>query len=514
MDITEFEWLDPARVDAVEDPANGTPWLMLKSAEGEEDDTLSGDRMVKYVSASARRKYAQSGVAMPNGDFPIPDEGHLKSATGHLGGYTGDRSAAKRHIIKRAKALGLTHLLPEDWHVSKALGSQGDYAQVEFPSPDAEMGQTREMHPDAGPKSGNVEQDGGHVDPGSYGAGTHPDAEEGDGLGDTAPNKKLPLAQAKRQTRAMARKATEGGMQDEAEVAGDMHMEGDKAPNGAHEAAEAEDEAEGQTRRLKRKGGSNATDQQRREDAQTQKAKRKKKSISRKNADTSPGNRAWQAKDVELAAEAVAHMREALDLASQFESRERQEASKAVKQISAAVRKLSAVSPSNAAKEIENMTQEELDDIVNRRVAKAVKTARKDADRKAEKAAKQATKKAAKKAAKVEKSAGAAGAEDVASLAQRLANVEGQPTRPQPMLNGTGVAAAVQRGQKAEDVLKALRDQVDKEPEGSRSWRDAQAELTKGAFVLAEHERQATPGPQGIGRPLFKSTTIRPGARV
>lgn len=78
----------------------------------------------KYVSAAKRDEYATSGVAMPNGDFPIPDEGHLKSAVGHWKDYTGDKAEAKSHIIKRAKALGLTNLLPDDWD-----GGSGDEAK-------------------------------------------------------------------------------------------------------------------------------------------------------------------------------------------------------------------------------------------------------------------------------------------------------------------------------------------------------------------------------------------------
>jgi hypothetical protein len=76
--------------------------------------------LVKFVSAAQRRKDADSGVAMANGDFPIPDRGHLESAIGHLGDYTGDKAAARRHIIARARALGLVSMLPDGWHVSKA----------------------------------------------------------------------------------------------------------------------------------------------------------------------------------------------------------------------------------------------------------------------------------------------------------------------------------------------------------------------------------------------------------
>lgn len=87
----------------------------------------------KYVSAAKRDEYAKSGIAMPNGDFPIPDEGHLRSAVGHYGGYTGDKAAAKKHIIARARALNLVRLLPDDWGVAGADASKG--AMMPAPTP-------------------------------------------------------------------------------------------------------------------------------------------------------------------------------------------------------------------------------------------------------------------------------------------------------------------------------------------------------------------------------------------
>lgn len=88
---------------------------------GNEPDGPVGDGadLSKAVSADQRKQYADSGVAMPNGDFPIPDEGHLRSAVGRLGNYQGDKAAAKKHIVKRARALGLVDALPDDWGVSK-----------------------------------------------------------------------------------------------------------------------------------------------------------------------------------------------------------------------------------------------------------------------------------------------------------------------------------------------------------------------------------------------------------
>lgn len=109
----------------VESPDEGDP----QDADGTKVDepdlvkvvvAVDGELLLKFVSAAQRDKDAKSGVAMANGDFPIPDEGHLKSAIGHLGNYTGDKAAAKRHVISRARALNLSNLLPEDWNVSKA----------------------------------------------------------------------------------------------------------------------------------------------------------------------------------------------------------------------------------------------------------------------------------------------------------------------------------------------------------------------------------------------------------
>src|SRR5215831_566529 len=88
--------------------------------ETEADDAEAEPDLDKAINAAARNRMASSGVAMPNGDFPIPDEGHLRSSIGHLGNYTGDKAAAKAHIVSRARALGLTNLLPDEWGVAKA----------------------------------------------------------------------------------------------------------------------------------------------------------------------------------------------------------------------------------------------------------------------------------------------------------------------------------------------------------------------------------------------------------
>lgn len=519
MDITEFEWLDPERVDAVGSPANGTPWLMVKS-EAEDGPVYSEDGMVKFVSAAARRKFARSGVAMANGDFPIPDEGHLKSAIGRLGNYHGDVGKAKRHIIKRARALGLTHLLPADWGVSKDMDSQAEDENVEFPSPESTQGQTREMHPGSGPKSGDVSQDGGDPPSSRY---TKPprDLKQGDGLGDTAPSKTVPKGQALGQTQGLTRKS-EGENQDFADADHpEADMTGDAAPNGAAEARDAETEGETQTRENERKGGKGSGDQMRREGAQTQKAKRR---IEGDNPeDTKPHSPQWEGKDAALAEGAHQLLSQAMELVQQFESREKAEirSKKAIKahypDIRHAAKLLTGLANGKtvtgpATKEIEDMTQDELIKLLDQRDAAKRKAEMKKA-RKAQKAIQEAdpeavqarqARKAAKAARKVAKAAGAALdtdrltkgltealAQAVRPLEDRLANVENQPARAVPMASAAGLGdTAGPRGSYDASAFKALEDRVAAAQSPAERQR-AGAELLKAKMIATERLREA-----------------------
>ena len=65
-------------------------------------------------STSERRRLAASGAAMPDGSFPIANEADLRNAIQSVG-RASNYEAARRHIIRRARALGLTEMLPEDW---------------------------------------------------------------------------------------------------------------------------------------------------------------------------------------------------------------------------------------------------------------------------------------------------------------------------------------------------------------------------------------------------------------
>jgi hypothetical protein len=88
--------------------------------ESKEEDTEMTDEMQemeekRFFSAEEREKLA-GGAAMPDGSFPIKNAEDLKNAI-HLVGRAKNPAAAKAHIIKRAKALGLVSQLPESWNV-------------------------------------------------------------------------------------------------------------------------------------------------------------------------------------------------------------------------------------------------------------------------------------------------------------------------------------------------------------------------------------------------------------
>ena len=65
-------------------------------------------------SMESRRRMAASGQAMPDGSFPIANREDLRRAIQSVG-RASNYDAARRHIIRRARALGATDMLPEDW---------------------------------------------------------------------------------------------------------------------------------------------------------------------------------------------------------------------------------------------------------------------------------------------------------------------------------------------------------------------------------------------------------------
>lgn len=89
----------------------------------------------KEFSTERRKKLAKSGAAMPHGGFPIENKSDLANAV-QAYGRAKDPAAAKAHIIKRARALGATSDLPDDWAVKdgkeQTMNMMLDGVPVEF----------------------------------------------------------------------------------------------------------------------------------------------------------------------------------------------------------------------------------------------------------------------------------------------------------------------------------------------------------------------------------------------
>lgn len=68
----------------------------------------------RVFNAEQRKKAAKSGAAMSDGSFPIENTKDLSNAIRAIG-RAKNPAAAKAHIKTRAKALGATSMLPDDW---------------------------------------------------------------------------------------------------------------------------------------------------------------------------------------------------------------------------------------------------------------------------------------------------------------------------------------------------------------------------------------------------------------
>lgn len=74
----------------------------------------------KDFSPEKREELAKSGVALPDGSFPIENINDLKNAISAFG-RSKDQEETAKHIAKRAKALGKEDMIPQTDIFQKAL---------------------------------------------------------------------------------------------------------------------------------------------------------------------------------------------------------------------------------------------------------------------------------------------------------------------------------------------------------------------------------------------------------
>jgi hypothetical protein len=96
-------------------------WNQIQNAKKSFESNMEDEEVMEKrdYSPKQRRAMASRGQAMPDGSFPIADEADLRNAIQSVG-RAANYESARRHIIRRARALGLVDLLPEDWKVKKS----------------------------------------------------------------------------------------------------------------------------------------------------------------------------------------------------------------------------------------------------------------------------------------------------------------------------------------------------------------------------------------------------------
>lgn len=75
-------------------------------------------------NTASRRRDAKAGRAMPGGRFPIDNKADLRNAIRAVGRAKGGekgRDAVRRFIMKRARALGASSMIPDDWRSDGSL---------------------------------------------------------------------------------------------------------------------------------------------------------------------------------------------------------------------------------------------------------------------------------------------------------------------------------------------------------------------------------------------------------
>lgn len=82
--------------------------------------------MAEFTTAQ-RKQMAKAGTAMPDGGYPIRNRDDLKNAIQAVGraGSPQEIAAARRFIMKRARALDLASMIPPNWNSDGTVKSGG-----------------------------------------------------------------------------------------------------------------------------------------------------------------------------------------------------------------------------------------------------------------------------------------------------------------------------------------------------------------------------------------------------
>lgn len=87
---------------------------VVKNHSRKDRDRVSKLRGHKVFSENQRDNLAERGYALPDGSYPIKSKRDLANAISAYG-RSKNPEIVKQHIKKRARVLGETSLLPDNW---------------------------------------------------------------------------------------------------------------------------------------------------------------------------------------------------------------------------------------------------------------------------------------------------------------------------------------------------------------------------------------------------------------
>jgi hypothetical protein len=123
---TEIESSEEGQETIVEPEADDP--VVVKLSDGTEflvDADGSITIQKRKFSAKQRKKDAKNSDAEADGSYPIENKQDLRNAI-RAYGRSKNKAATKRHIIARARALGASDLIPDDWKDTKKVNVNAD----------------------------------------------------------------------------------------------------------------------------------------------------------------------------------------------------------------------------------------------------------------------------------------------------------------------------------------------------------------------------------------------------
>jgi hypothetical protein len=109
-----------------------TTMALTAAATAAEERMMNVDAYIESFETmppAKRDKLAKAGKALPDGSYPIENVADLKRAISAYG-RAKNKSAARRHIAKRARALGKADLIPDRWVLATAEAYISEFSDV------------------------------------------------------------------------------------------------------------------------------------------------------------------------------------------------------------------------------------------------------------------------------------------------------------------------------------------------------------------------------------------------